>query len=256
MVSYGMANVPEQSPYCAMSLHEITREFSEAGLRERLSDEIGQTDWNSDVRHTLQLAEELAILAHSGVTRGDHPYSTHFLRVAVRIISSHHMAIQDPDLIVAALLHDTVEDAAEFYASVIPLPEEVSVQEHAFTVLTLLFNERVAGIIRAVTNPERPSNVSSIEEKHAFYQAHVRDVLTSEPEAGIIKLSDFIDNCLGLKYNEDPVRQQRLTTKYLPLINDFRRFIDRSTLIPEERKTYLQDQLNRAEDLCKEILER
>ncbi len=251
-----MLNMSDRPFFGDLPLHDVTSEFSEDGLRQRLSYEISQSGWDDETRELLRQAEEIAIEAHQDDDRGIHPYSTHFLRVTIRIISPAHLGVKnDSDLLIAALLHDTVEDRKKFYVGFIDKPEDVTYKDHAIRVIAELFGERVAGLVRAVTNPDIPSHITDREERYELYRKHVREVLTTDEPAGIIKLSDFIDNCGGLAHNESPELALKLAGKYLPLIPDFYVFVNESTLLPEDQKPYLLAQLERAENLCLDLLE-
>src|SRR6201996_1514843 len=89
-----------------MPLHAISSAYGEIGLRERFAAEIAPLP-NPD-RHRLDAALQLASQLHREDWRQNEPYINHPLRVATRIIA--HYDIRDPDVIAAALLHDTVED--------------------------------------------------------------------------------------------------------------------------------------------------
>src|SRR5579862_7561628 len=89
-----------------MPLHAITSTYGEEGLRERFALEIAS--WPEADRARLERALDLATRLHAGDRRDREPYLNHLLRVAIRIIS--HYGVHDPDVIVAALLHDAVED--------------------------------------------------------------------------------------------------------------------------------------------------
>ncbi len=91
-----------------MPLHAITATYGEQGLRERFAAEIA--GFGDAERHRLEDALDLAARLHAGDRRQNEPYLNHPLRVAIRIMS--HYGIRDPDVIVAALLHDAVEDHA------------------------------------------------------------------------------------------------------------------------------------------------
>lgn len=52
----------------------------------------------------------MASQLHAGDQRQSEPYINHPLRVAIRIMS--HYGVRDPDVVAAALLHDSVEDHA------------------------------------------------------------------------------------------------------------------------------------------------
>lgn len=249
-----MERLSERPIFNDLPLRDITKEFSEPGLRQRLSYEISQTDWSDDIRQQIRVAEELALEAHRDDSRGDHPYSTHFLRVATRIISDDHLGVKDPELLIAALLHDTVEDHPEFYAEITPPNAHLSPREHSLLVINDQFSPRTAHLVGAVTNPEELKKLSG-DEKRAAYQDHVREVLATDEAAGIIKLSDFIDNCAGLGHNEDPERAAHLALKYLPLIPDFKAFVEASSLLLADKKPELLLKFNRAEIRCRDLIE-
>lgn len=249
-----MQEAPRRAKLNSLPLHDITQQFSEIGLLQRLHHEIDRQDWPDRARYLVDLAESMALEIHSEDKRGKHPYSTHPLRTTIRIASEDHFGIRDPSLLIASLLHDTVEDHADSYRAIVPPPsnniddkDNIDDKEHALYVIQELFGEPVARIVRAVTGPEWPEGIPR-EEKNALYQSHIRDVLHSDKESGIIKLSDFIDNFSGQAYNEDPDLAKRLTQKYLPLVPDFKEFVEDSTIIPGDRKDYILKQLDRAKN--------
>lgn len=234
-----------------LSLHEVTKKYGEDGLRERLVNFVlDQEEWSDNDKRNVLAAEALALEAHSGDTRGELPYSTHFMRVALRISSPKHIGVNDPSLMVAALLHDTVEDHADFYSTNDASLDRAHTESQAIRFIGLAFGTDVKDIVYNVTNPPYPAGVSSREEKNAFYREHVVEVLETNERAGTIKLSDFIDNCVGLIHNEDPARAARLAIKYQPLIPHFKDFVANSTLIPDDNKTYLNAQLDAAYLRC------
>src|SRR5581483_9171299 len=96
-------------------------------------------------RHRLEDALELASQLHRGDRRQNEPYINHPLRVAIRIMS--HYGIRDPDVIVAALLHDAVEDHAAELApagTAEAAQTEAAQTEAALAVLAERFGPRVA----------------------------------------------------------------------------------------------------------------
>ena len=89
-----------------MPLHAITEVYGERGLRELLQLEL--ETFAPGERERLRTALGLATRLHADDRRTREPYLNHVLRVAVRIIRSY--GIRDVDVLVAALLHDAVED--------------------------------------------------------------------------------------------------------------------------------------------------
>lgn len=249
-----MTSQEHQNSILTIPLNELTRfHGGENGLRDRLEAELETTDWSGDDISRVNAALAMAFEAHENDSRGPFPYSTHFLRVAIRIMSQDHFAIRDnPDLIIAALLHDTIEDHPDFYLDE-DAPDE-HVRPLALEKIEELFGEDVSHLVSRVTNPPSDPSLPK-EERNVHYRDHVVDVVTSEPIAGIIKLSDFIDNCAGLKHNESPERAKRLAYKYYDLIPAFAQFISESEYFDEPRKEKLLQQLGRAEIRCTDLMD-
>src|ERR1022692_4831183 len=126
-----------------MPLHAITSTYGEQGLRERFAMEIAS--FSEQDKPRLNQALDLAARLHAADRRDREPYLNHLLRVGIRIIS--HYGVHDADVIIAALLHDAVEDhAAE-------LTGGRDDQAAALAVIAGQFGPRVAGMVGAVTNP-------------------------------------------------------------------------------------------------------
>ena len=92
-----------------MPLHAITSTYGEEGLRARFAAEI--ETWPEEDQRRLNKALELAARLHAADRREREPYINHLLRVAIRIMS--HYGVHDPNVVIAALLHDAVEDHAD-----------------------------------------------------------------------------------------------------------------------------------------------
>jgi len=192
----------ERRLVATMPLHAITSTYGEEGLRARFAAEI-ETVPGGD-RRRLNQALELAARLHAGDRREREPYVNHLLRVAIRIMS--HYGVRDTDVIIAALLHDAVEDhAAELAPG--------GGQQDALAALAAKFGPRVAELVAAVTNPEYAPD----RDTHEQYRQHVEDSLRRSPWARVIKASDFTDNGVGLIHTTGP-RLHRLAGKYAPLV--------------------------------------
>ena len=216
-----------------MPLHAITTTYGEPGLRERFALEIAS--WPEADRARLERALVLATRLHADDRRDREPYLNHLLRVAIRIIS--HYGVHDPDVIVAALLHDAVEDH----------PEELSAvggQEGALGVVAAEFGPRVAELVGAVTNPAYAPD----RDAHDQYREHVAESLAASPWARVIKASDFTDNGVGLIHTTGP-RLHTLAAKYAPLVPVLRDLIARpDTPLSAAAKEHILAQLDRAAD--------
>ena len=97
------------------------------------------------------------------------PYHTHCFAVAA-LVRQH---TDDPSVVVAAVLHDTIEDT------------EVTCDD-----LARLFGERVADLVLEVTNASRPEDGNRASRK-GIDRLHLAG---SSPEGATIKLADIIDN--------------------------------------------------------------
>jgi (p)ppGpp synthase/HD superfamily hydrolase len=225
-----------------LPLHTITEVYGEAGLRDRFSREVerfGERDWRR-LNKALALASDL----HRQDRRAREPVVNHLLRVTLRAMC--HYEVDDVDILVASLLHDSVEDH----------PVELAGDGHddpakvALDALAEEFSSRVAGLVRAVTNPvyDRTHDV------HTQYRAHVIESLDRHPAARIIKVSDFTDNGVGLIHTTGP-KVRKLAMKYRPLVPVLKELVNRrDTPLPDRIKHHITGQLDRADQRFTAIL--
>jgi hypothetical protein len=219
-----------------MPLHAITATYGEVGLRERFAAEIAAQPGPD--RRRLEDALALASRLHAGDRRQNEPYINHPLRVAIRIMS--HYGIGDPDVVAAALLHDSVEDhAAELAPDGTSPPDQGAA---ALAVLAGRFGSRVAALVAAVTNPAYEPG----RDRNEQYREHVAASLDASPWARVIKASDFTDNGAGLIHTTGP-RVPQLARKYAPLVPVLRELISRpDTPLDQPARRRILDQLDRA----------
>jgi transcriptional regulator with XRE-family HTH domain len=184
-----------------MPLHAVTAMYGEQGLRARFAAEIARfpDPAREQAARALQLAGDL----HAADRRQREPYVNHLLRVALRIIC--HYGVDDIDVICAALLHDAVEDHAGDLAE--------GGRAGAVAALAGRFGPRAAGLVEAVTTPERVPGIDRDEQYREFVAAS----LAASPWARVIKASDFTDNGVGLIHTTGP-KVARLARKYAPLV--------------------------------------
>ncbi|GAA4621026.1 hypothetical protein GCM10023196_007280 [Actinoallomurus vinaceus] len=226
-----------------LPLHTITEVYGEAGLRDRFSREIerfAEPDWRR-LNKALSLASDL----HRQDRRVREPVVNHLLRVALRVMC--HYEVDDVDIVVAALLHDSVEDH----------PVELAGDGHddpaeaALEVLSAEFGPRVAGLVRAVTNPA----YDRTRDVHAQYRAHVVASLDRHPAARVIKVSDFTDNGVGLIHTTGP-KVRKLAMKYRPLVPELKELVNRpDTPLAAPVRLHIVRQLDRADQRFTAILQ-
>lgn len=133
------------------------------------------------------------------------PYIEHPLRVAIRLYK--YFGVKDPDLIIAAILHDTVEDHAydfdAFQGVAISRNDTAEVARiKALEFIAKHFGYRVASIVEYVSNPPAPEGQTKAEKLEAYHK-HIEAIVKVSPEAIILKFSDFIDNAGSLHHHYD-----------------------------------------------------
>jgi len=121
-------------------------------------------------------AQKFAAKAHEGVVRrySGLPYIVHPARVASKV----EAVFMPEHVVVAAWLHDTVEDT------------EVTVEE-----IRCEFGDEVAAIVEELTNPSKGFPELSREDRKAMDRQHIYGV---SQYAKVVKLADRIDNLRGI----------------------------------------------------------
>src|SRR4051812_7077943 len=89
-----------------LSLSEISEQYGTKGLTDKYQYEIAKLP--DEVQQRVNQAYLAAEQWHQGQERTNGPYIDHILRVMLRILGNYQ--IDDPDILVAALLHDSLED--------------------------------------------------------------------------------------------------------------------------------------------------
>ncbi|GIJ09335.1 HD domain-containing protein [Micromonospora andamanensis] len=260
----------ELPPYLAtMPMHAITEMHGEAGLRERFRLEVER--FGAAERQRLDEALELATRLHRDDRRSREPYVNHLLRVAIRMM--HHYQVRDVDVIVAGLLHDTVEDHPAELVGDGKLSSDAGpgrgagpssggqpsrggelaedLTDAALGVLAARFGSRVARLVAAVTNPPWDPG----RDRYEQYREHVAASLEREPWARVIKVSDFTDNGVGVIHSVGP-KVESSARKYRPLVPVYRDLVTRAdTPLSEPVKRHILEQLDLAEQRFSAILD-
>lgn len=241
-----------------MPLHAITEVYGEAGLRDRF---LGEIDALPEAdRELLVTALALADRLHRDDRRTREPYLNHLLRVAIRIL--RYYDVRDPEVLVAALLHDSVEDHPVELITGEPAgsggsddggvpTDERARQVAALGVLARRFGARVADLVAAVTNPPR----DPARDRYEQYREHVEASLRRHPWARVIKISDFTDNGVGVIHSTGP-KVISSAIKYRPLVPVLRELVALAdTPLSEDAKRHVLDQLDLAEERFSAILD-
>lgn len=199
----------------AVMLREIfTKQFPLADV-QRLDDAIQVASYlhRNDVRRGA---------------RGKHTnpaYIEHPLRVALRMATTFE--VRDADVLIAAILHDTVEDHpfefSDFQGSVLSTVERVA-RGMALDFIGRHFGYRVASIVEDVSNPILEEGISKAD-KVKQYQDHVFNVTVRSPDVLILKFSDFVDNAGSLHHHYEPgdPKVKYFLDRYTPLLVMYKR---------------------------------
>lgn len=182
----------------------------------------------SEVQNAIELASHL----HDGQTRANRgnlprtPYIEHPLRNAIRLL---RWGVKEQDTVIAAVLHDVVEDAPKKIYEIVygvKAPKDITEEELrdiAVKFIADTFGAEVARIVLAVSNGILPKGVTR-EARYGIYLNHVRDAITDDIAVFLVKLSDFVDNAAGLYHNDFGANREKIVgmaTKYLPVVPAF-----------------------------------
>ncbi len=146
----------------------------------------------ADHRSVLEAAS-FAARAHRHQLRkdGQTPYAAHPFRVC--LVVRHVFGIDDPEILTAALLHDTIEDTTT-----------------DFDDLEEKFGARIAGWVGALSKDMRRPDA----EREAAY---VATLAAAEPAVKIVKLADLFDNLTDSRHLAPAARRRTAerSRKYL-----------------------------------------
>ena len=124
-------------------------------------------------RKKIEAACAISRLGHKNQRRmSGEPYFMHPLRVAMSLV--HELGVLDSELVIAAILHDTMEDVPELTRA----------------VLATIFGKRVAGIVSNLTSPVDHDDPNYVEQRKIYF-AHLRSCRVEEQ---LVKLADRLDN--------------------------------------------------------------
>jgi (p)ppGpp synthase/HD superfamily hydrolase len=228
-----------------MKIHQVDTNWGTQGLHRMLAAVIRNFDEADQA--TIMRAERIAARLHARDLRtGNRPYVNHLLRVTIRI--AHYYHVRDVDVLCAALLHDAVEDHPDELADLAANAErELGAAEAAYAVLGRAFTPRVAGLVRALTNPDTDPSLPRAERQE-LYREHVVEALEREPWARVVKFSDFTDNGAGIMWTMTVEKARKLAEKYAPLVSQLKALVKRDdTPLDFDAKQRVISQLDDAE---------
>ena len=138
---------------------------------------------------TLDLAIEFAIKKFEAVG-----LKNHFLSVLA--VLQNEFIINDQELLIAAILHDTLEDTDATYDE-----------------LVQTFSKNIADLVQEVSHPKNYND----EQKLEYYEK----LKTISPKAQIIKLADFTDNLRTIIAKRKLNLNEPYHNQYILFIRDF-----------------------------------
>lgn len=169
---------------------------------------------------------EFAAYLHRKQTRANRgdlprtPYIEHPLRNTLRVL---RLDCEEEDVIIACVLHDTVEDCPETIARefVGREPKDAhEAREIALEYISEAYGKQVAYLVEQVSNPIYPEGLTKAE-KRVLYTAHVKEIIKN-PKVCIIKYADLADNAFGLHHNSTDTNKdmiKHLAVKYEEPLN-------------------------------------
>jgi len=159
-------------------------------LVDRLRQVVGASE-------QVEAAIALAVTAHATATRDEGtPYVEHPLRVA--LVLAEELGISNPDLLMAALLHDILEDSVQFGPGDIAKTCGIG----------------VLGLVSALTRSKDAGWPQGREPRSAY----LRRCGTAPDPVLILKLSDRLDNMRSLPLSPSLAKRRRYvqeTRQYL-----------------------------------------
>lgn len=184
-------------------------------LEQRLMNKLKGTQVDVNL---IKKALDVIKKYHGGVKRkSGEPFFTHPMAVALILLEYS----QDQDAILAALLHDTVEDTSLSMAHI-----------------RAMFGETVAFLVGKATNLEDPVRRISLEDHENLY----RLVDYEDERAALVKLSDRLHNMRTIQGHPSLVRQQSIAKETLTFF------------IPLAKQLGLTSMAKELEKICLEVM--
>lgn len=119
----------------------------------------------------------------------EEPYINHLLEVASLVAEATHG--EDPNLVIAAFLHDAIEDC-----------------EVPYSLIAREFGERVANLVKEVTDDKS-------EAKEVQKEKQIETAATKSKDAKIIKLADKTSNMRGITFSPAPTWSVKRRLEYI-----------------------------------------
>jgi hypothetical protein len=190
--------------------HHGLKQYDEAELFQIILD--AGAEWTDEERDMVVRAHDVGRFLHRKDKHRDQPYSYHLLRNTARLVKYLH--INDPHVLSASILHDSVEDHPKDMIRYNPedsgtplthvyIPKDKEDRQRvALHRIRIMFSPRVARIVEGMSNPPSMTNSElSYNEKLQLYATHLREAV-EDPDVWAAKLCDWADNGLGIIHSD------------------------------------------------------
>lgn len=228
-------HTPEQKHGENKSIEQEIDTFKK--IIERVFDEASIAEINSALNLMIELHSDQE-------DRPDgKPYISHPLEIAKDIVEKY--GIHDKDLVIAALLHDSIEDQSiklstkklargheeaskevEIKNSKAPeIPHRTESAENALQEIGFLYGDKVKEIVEHLSNPDFDSLINELKSKgiektkNQLYKEHVEEAIKN-PGVCVIKYADFARNALSINNLPEGTKKDKLRKKYGPVIQE------------------------------------
>ncbi len=171
------------------------------------------------------------------------PYIGHPLEIADDVISKFN--VKDKDLIIAALLHDSVEDQSLILSQrhlSKHFPEEpwnklsdsnadiekkysIELREISLLEISEKFGLKVRNTVNSLSNPDFAKLIEDLKfkgvekTKYDLYKEHIERAVI-DPDVCVIKYADFARNAFKIDSLDEGEKKDHLRKKYGPVIQD------------------------------------
>lgn len=171
----------------------------------------------------FQLAKE----AHSDQTRDEGvPYAIHVIRMASYLLNE--LSQKDPSVIIAALLHDTLEDTK--------LKIERIEQE---------FGSETTGLIKSLTR-ERPPDETE-EQKRVNKVNHFKKTLAEDYTVRLVKAVDLLDNLRSITTIPKSHPSQKKLPRWIDEAKEY--YIPLAKTVDRKIVQHMRQALNKVESI-------
>ncbi|PIR85364.1 hypothetical protein COU15_00875 [Candidatus Kaiserbacteria bacterium CG10_big_fil_rev_8_21_14_0_10_45_20] len=190
--------------------------------------------------------------AHKGQFRaGGEAYFEH--PRAVALILMEECGVEDFDLIVAALLHDILEDTS-FYAD-LKTQTFYDWKENAKLTISDAFRRTVAKMVLTLSKPFTAGEKETKEQQLKLYYTGLNDAIRERPKTILVKMADRLHNLrtIGAMPEEKRIRKLQETRDiYIPL---FEKFLTVVTANKLQLESNIEDVKREIEVISKQIEE-